>query len=157
MHMCDIHMCDTHMCDIHMCDMTTSYLWHDSFVRVFEFIHTCDTTPSCLWHDSFELASCLMWHRTHSRQFRLPAKIFFCSRKNPVTCDIVHTYDSFVYMSHSYVWLVIYSYVWLGMYSYVWHTYQWLIRMYASFVCVISYTCVTWPLHICDMTHLYLC
>jgi len=36
----------------------SSYLWHDSFMRVTWLIHVCATTHSCVWHDSF---MCVTW------------------------------------------------------------------------------------------------
>jgi len=142
--------------------MTHSYVCHDAFIGVawptlmFDMthsqlllaeplhskvcvpwlIHTCDMTHSCVWYDSIT-----------------------------VTARRALTLDSLRAMTHSYVWhdsssvwhdcVWPDSFIWLILmcnmtHSYVWHDYVWHD----------SFMCVTWLIHMCDMTvwhHSFLC
>jgi len=60
------YMCVTWL--LHICDITSSYMWHDSFIYVTWRIPLCNTTGSYVWHDS---SICVTWrihmcYATHS-------------------------------------------------------------------------------------------
>jgi len=160
-----IYMCDmTHSCRrrdsficvtwlIHMCDMTHSYVWHDSFIRVTWLI-------PCMWHDTFI-------HMNESAQTNLlrntPVSLYAC-HMSTIKCVtwLVHMCD----MTHSYVWHDSFIRVtWLI--PYMWHdTFINMnesaqtnllchtpVALYAGHMSTIK--CVTWLIHMCDMTHSY--
>ena len=67
------------------CDMTSSYVWHDSFIRVTWLIHVCYMTHSYVWHDSF------IWHAS-----------FICVTWLIHKCDKPHSYlwhESIIHMT----------------------------------------------------------
>jgi len=127
---------------IHTCDMTHSYVWHDSFICVTWLIHMCDMTHSYMWHDSLV---CVTWLVT----WRIPVSVQRCNEDKECVTWLMHMCD----MAHSYVWHDS---------SILWHD----SFMFKSSVCVcLNYmslqlndeakVCVTWIIHMCDMTHSY--
>ena len=73
---CDMDDSRRHSWLIHTCDMTSSLVWHDSFICVTCLIQKSDMTHLYVWHDSF---LCVAWH-IHM-------------------CDVPHSYvwhDSFI-------------------------------------------------------------
>ena len=138
-HLCvwhDSFVCETwlvHAQDLRVTSCTTKHaiacVTHDSFMRVTWLLRVCDMAPSCEWHDSFV---CVTWllHVWHDDNLYTVA----CER---------HSRCAF----HTYTWDTS-------------HTRQsHVMRMQAdqtrAFVCVWrdSFMCVTWLIHVCDVTH----
>ena len=122
---------------IHMCDMTHSYMWHDSFIYVTWLIHICNMTQSDMLHDSFIYVTWLnhAWH-------------------NAFICDMHHI--SFICIM-SRIWIM----------ARIWHIWMRHASIY-SCVCQDSFLdsimrnpilliCVACRIHVCAMTHSYVC
>jgi len=108
-----------------MCHTTHSYVWHDSFIFLTWLILTCDMTPPCDMTRLFHL--CDMTFRVCN----VPIHMW----------DMIHSYlqcDNMCDITLPFVWHYS-SYVWRA-HSYVWHD---------------SFLCVTWLVHMCDMTRSY--
>jgi len=118
---------------IHIRDMTHSCVWHDTFTCVTWLIYMCDMTHSCRRRDSF---ICVTW-LIHM-------------------CDMTHSYvwhDSFIRVT----WLI--PCMWHDTFIHMNESAQTnLLRntpvsLYACHMSTIK--CVTWLVHMCDMTHSY--
>jgi len=140
---------------IHMCDMTPSYVWHDIFISSSTKLpsgllsltnsHMCDVTHSYVWHDSFICVTWLDHFIEHDlAHLRSPSNTY-------IRCVtwLIHMYD----VAHSYV----------GHDSFIlWSTKLprgFLSNSFNEFIhprcwntCI---RCVTWPLHMCDITLSY--
>ena len=107
-----------------------SYVWHNSFKCATWLIHMCDMTHSYLWHGLFicDLTrSCVTWLIRTRHSLAVYRGYTTC---NP--CDMVthmnescHTWTRFIHMCVLIC---------------LWHD---------------SFICVTWLIHMCDMTHSY--
>ena len=106
-------------------------VWNDSFVRVKWFFHMCDTTLSYVWHDLFT--------------FMFVTWLFYM-------CDMTHSYvkHDMTYPSPKRSHLSFWSRETLVCVA-------WLIRtgaMTLSYVWHDSFICVTWRIHMCNVTWL---
>ena len=144
------------------CDATPSYVWHDSFICVTWLVRMCDVTPSHVWHVSFISATEYQQDVSHG-----------CCMPFSYVCHVLFIpYDSFIFVT----WLLhtcnmTPSYVWHGS-LYVWH--DWFISAaecrrdvshgccmpfayvwHVFFISNDSFICVTWLLHMCNMTPSY--
>ena len=124
----DSFMCVTWL--IHMCDVIPSYVWHDLFICVTWLIHMCDMTHSYVWQDLF---TCVKWlmHVWHDSFISDVTHLYVWH--GPFTCDICVWRDSNNWN--------------------VWHDAFTCVRF--VHVCQDSFTRVTWPIHMYDMTHSY--
>jgi len=169
-----IHRCDmTHpyvrfsttgaIWPIHMyMGMTHSYMWHDSSKCAFQSIW-CDMTYSYV-HGRIHSQ---VWHDSSKCAFPYNMTRFLCVTWLIHICDMTHSpvwHDSFLKgdITHSHMWHdsskcafqsiwcdMTYSYVHGRIHSQVWHD---------SSKCAFPHNmtrflCVTWLIHICDMTH----
>ena len=145
-------------------------VWHDAFIRVTWRIHMCDIKHSIIWHETFVNVTWpihVSWwhihtcHMTHSH-----------TRRDSFICDdTTHLYawhDSFARVT----WLM---HMCDMIHSYVWHdcamtyhmspksqhdqltcpTHIYIYDMTHSNGCHDVITCVTWHMHMCDVTHSY--
>jgi len=117
-----------------------SYMWHDSIIFVTCLIHTCGMTHSYVWHDPLIQVMHL--------DFR---EDFFNGWKGPWLRHAINMYKS----CHTYEWEI--SHGWMSHVtdmneschthkSHLWHD---LIIL----VMDLDFMCVTWPIHMCDMTY----
>jgi len=177
----DIFMCDTgimHVCHdsfvclrcIHMCDMTHSFVWHHSnwwqrrtHKTAGEWLYhpVCDMTWLTPWHDlltcltrdilmrvTWIMHACVMTHSYVWHAFICVTWLFHLCDITPTDGDCEHTRlqvsDSFISPG-----------VWHDMtYLCVWHD-TWHIHacdMNHACVCHDSFTCLTWLVHLCDIT-----
>ena len=128
-----------------MCDMTHSCVRHDSFMCVTGFIHVCDITHQCVWRDSFMCATWLV-HASDMTPSCGRHDSFICVTWLLRMCDMTP--------------------------SYAWHdSFTWAVSRDSSQEtngasalhagrCAMthlrvghdSFICVTWRIHMCDMT-----
>jgi len=154
-----------------MHDMTHSHMCHDSFAHVTWLIHICDTSHSYVWHNSFR---CVTWlictcDSTSMRHDAFKYVGYICRRSRLLIMKgarvpwLIHTCA----MTYSHVWQYIYV-PWpaqvCGLSSQPFflvadesHT----SAMTCSYVryyiygCHVSFVCVIWLTHMCNMTHSY--
>jgi len=135
---------------IHVCDMTRSHVWHDSFIL-------CDMTHSHVRHDSFTRVTWRVhsvWHDSFTCVIRL---IHMCdmTRSFCVT-RLIHMCGWLIYMCG-----VTHANVCHASHSCKWHdsltesTCQTNIKtnIGTPFPRCCSSFCVTWLVHMCDMTY----
>jgi len=179
-----IHVCDmTHSCVwhdsficvtwlTHVCDMTHAYicallcvmhtfvhyypqilsfghachhLFAPQHVQYYSLIcftwlsHICDMTHSCAWHDS---SMCVTWliHMCDSRTHLRP---IVC---NSHICPLLSTnsvpWSCMPWLVCTSAWAILLTHMFHMTHPYSWHD---------------SYRCVTWFIHVCDMTHAHIC
>jgi len=146
--MCDVTHSEV-LHHIHTCDTTHSYEWHDSFTCVAWLVHMCDMTHSHAWYDAFAainewvvkvmpeawLICGYKWHVRHDS--------FTCATWLIVNdmCDRTHSHvwhDSFISRTHSHAWHD----------SFI----SWLVTRCCWWAVWFPFRCVTWLIHMCDMT-----
>jgi len=151
---------------IHVCDMNHSCVWHDSFMCVTWLIHVCDMTHSCVWHDSRMclislIHMCDMTHKggpwyDRESQVCVWHDSFICVTWLIHMCDMPHKGASRCDLT--YVFAMAHSHVWRDSCICV----TWLIKEHHDVISDMSsygsftFTCVTWLMHMCDVTHSYL-
>ena len=142
-----IHMCDiTHAYvwhDSFICDMTHSYVWHDSFI--------CDMTDSYVWHDWIIRVTWLIYMRDMTHVYAWNS--FICVTWLIHTCDMTHFTIKLCHLhrclreTQKTILIVTQTHesihFKLEPYIHMTHFYAWN-----------SFICVTWLIHMCDMTHL---
>ena len=94
----------------------------------------CDMTHSLKWHDSF---ICDM------------IRDKYMNKSRHTTCDIYEWVMSYLRMSHVTHMVTVMSYLWMSHVTHMVTSCQWHDTWHDSF------TCVTWLIHVCDMTHSY--
>jgi len=126
---------------IHMRDMTHSYAWHDSFICVTWLIQTCDMTHSYVWHKSFMNAHSYVWHDSFicvpwliGMRVVLLDCLFVPGPRLIHICDMTHDWLELDLCINGDSLHVTWAY------THVWQD---------------SFKCVTWFLHVCDVTHSY--
>jgi len=107
-------------------------VWHDIFICVTWLIHMCDMTHSYVWHDSFTCVPCLIH-----------------------MCDMTHSYMR--HDNHSDVWHDSFTCVtWQSFTCVTWRVCILTSLRHHSNASCKRFMCVTWLIHMCDMTHAYL-
>ena len=113
---------------IRMCDMTHPQVWHGSFTWATGLVHTCDMTHSHVRHDHSAADVCDTASPPHPHM--MPIAIF---PRDSHAWLHSFTCDSFTWGSH-----IPHSHGRHDLFTRVWHD---------------SFTCVTWLIHMCEMTH----
>jgi len=150
---------------IYTCGMIHSYVWHDLFLRETWLIHMCDMTHLYVWHDfsicvtsklgNLHLNSAALGPEvrvmTHLRVWHdsFMCDFFFCETWLIPMCDMT---DYMCDMTFPYVCRVncgICTLIALHRAS-RFVTWFYVHMSHALFICV------TWCIHMCDMTHLHL-
>jgi len=156
----------THMVCVDMCDTTHSYVRHDASVCVTRRIRMCDTTHFCVWHDAFICVTRLTateWESLYDRQhthgvcWYVWHGAFLRVTRRICMCDTTHLcvwHDAFLCVTRR-------IHICDTTRSYVWHhsngareiarAHTNVVRVQLTCVCVLI--CVTWPMHMWDMTH----
>ena len=144
-----------------MCDLTHLYVWHDTFIRVTWLFHACatwliapvryDSYTSVIWLIQYYLLLTLDRRKYHvcllSQSHAWHASSFIRATPLIHVCDISLTrawHDSFTI---TFYWLMVVinitslsrpTHIRDMTHSHMWHK---------------TFTCVTWHIHMCDMTH----
>jgi len=154
----DSLICVTWLID--MCDVTRWYVWRDSLIYVTWLVHIleeegaipkttihcipwlmtmCDMFDSYVWHDSFICVSWLVHLCDMTRLYSVGGGNH--QETTNIACcafHVTHMNESF-HTNESVLRLIHWSHIRMT-HLYVWHD---------------SCTCVTWLMHMCDMTHSY--
>ena len=122
--------------------LTCSYLWHDSCIHVAWLVHTCDTTRSYVWHDSF-----------------------VCLYAWPCVKYLLRT------LTYIYLYIYICVFIYINIYIYIYICVCSALSLSSarmhfptclftscltpthSRVWLISFVCLTLPIHTCDINH----
>ena len=131
---------------IHACDMTYFYVWHDPLLCAPWLIHMCDLTRTYVWDYPFMRVTCRYTAACSYRSFSVSMHSCVWHDSFIGVIRRIHTCD----MTNSYMWRD--SFTWktcrdetagpcrsisMWMHSHVWHD---------------NFICVTWRIHIRDMT-----
>jgi len=168
-----IHHDDTSMgvtCRIPMCHVMTTrpWVWHVVFLCVMSWrhVHGCDMSYSYVSRDS---PMCDMTHPSvwHDSSIYVMRPIHVCVRIHPCVC-FIHVCVSSMYVTRLiHVRDIRYRFVWrissICVMTYImwWHTYRCVTRFMdrCAWILDMAYVrhevspCVTWLIHMCDMTH----
>ena len=173
-HMHTCHVCECTHVYIHVCTCTFvahvyTCVWRDVFMRVKWIIHMCDVTYSCAWHDSFWCVTWLihMCDITHSYVWHDP---FICATELIHMCDMTHPrvtwlnnmqHDMLSHGTHlesccrhTYEWVMSHILMRHDMLSHGTHL-KMCAMTQTQDVCHDSSICMTWLIHMCDVTHPY--
>jgi len=128
---------------VDMLNILHSYVGHDSFVYVWHDSSICVTwlhqmraiTHSHVWNDSFIILRIWLRHVCGDMDYDTMTQLYMCD------------------MTHSYVWHDAFKCV--GFWSMWRHGLRHHILDSQAHGWSDSCICVTWPIHMCDMTHTY--
>jgi len=120
------------------CDITHLYVWYDSVICVKQLIHMCAIIHSYVGHDAFICVT---------RPFQTKPKTHYMTHSH-VGRDSCTWGD----MTHSYVWHDSYN---QNEETCLSPKRPIQMCVWRDFFDMISFICVIWLIHMCDMTHSY--
>jgi len=117
--------------------MTHSYIWHESFICVTWLIRIRDMTDACMWDVTRRaafIAYLYVWTATHCNT----GCIYLLNASQRIVKHLQHTATHCNTLQHTA------THCNTGC----------MVHLLPIYMCA-SFICVTWLIHVCDMTHSY--